>query len=73
MQPKAALDACGFVLGTLVLFEDARLAPYRPVHVGEVALGQAVLLRRQACARQVATVTMDALCSETEDPRRVRL
>jgi hypothetical protein len=34
------LDAFCFVFRTLVVFEDKRLAPDRPVHVGEIALCQ---------------------------------
>jgi hypothetical protein len=44
VQAEAALDALRLVFRTLVVFEDKRLAPDRPVNTGEIALCQPILL-----------------------------
>jgi len=44
MQSKPALDAFRFVFRSLIVFENGRLAPDRPMHVGQVALHQPILL-----------------------------
>ena len=53
MQAKPALDTLRLVLRSLIIFEQGRLAPNWPMHLGQVAPHQPILLGQtgmsQAC------------------------
>ena len=58
------------MLRLLIIFEHGGLAPDRPVKARQV---RPVGLRKRGISKEVATVTVEALCSEMENPRIIPL